>query len=89
METNDPETPENSAGMPQHWQRLAAKITEVSHRIAREIRIKLVASGVDPRSIDDGDDRAAAAAEPRSQKRRFKRRHRRGGEEPPKYRPIG
>lgn|GEM_PF-5872185 len=89
MGTNDPETPENVEGMPQHWQRLGAKIAEVSHRIAREIRSKLVANGVDPRSLDTEDGTMTQPAPSRSQKRRFKRRPRHGGEEPPKYRPIG
>lgn len=85
MDTNEPRDTGKGFSMPQHWQRLSAKIAQVGDRIAREIRNKLVASGVDPRSLDNPDGTLDADEE----MTRMTGRHRRPGGEPPHYRPIG
>lgn len=85
MDTNEPTDAGKGLSMPQHWQRLSAKIAQVGDRIAREIRTKLVASGVDPRSLDNPD----GTLDPDEELSRMTRRKRRPGSEPPNYRPIG
>lgn len=84
MDTNEPKDAGKGLSMPQHWQRLSAKIAQVGDRIAREIRNKLVASGVDPRSLDNPDGRLDADEE----RTRMTGRRNRPGSEPPTYRPI-
>lgn len=85
MDTKQPTGAGKGLSMPQHWQRLSAKIAQVGDRIAREIRSKLVASGVDPSSIDNADGSLA----PDEERERITRGNRRTGSEPPNYRPIG
>jgi hypothetical protein len=85
MDTNEPTDAGKGFSMPQHWQRLSAKIAQVGDRIAREIRNKLVASGVDPRSLDNPEGSLA----PDEEVTRITGRNRRPGGQPPGYRPIG
>lgn len=82
MKTNDPIGPGEGAEIPQHWQRLSAKIAQVGDRIAREIHKKLVASGVDPRSLDNPEGTIDELAWEKE------RQSRRGGKQPG-YRSIG
>jgi hypothetical protein len=85
MNTNEPIDSGGAANSLQHWQRLSAKIAQVGDRIAREIYKKLVASGVDPRSLDNPDGTVDRGSERGSDKRR-----KRGlGDGPPFFRRIG
>jgi len=85
MKTNQPTEGSGGMRMPEHWQRLSAKIAQVGERIAREIRRTLVASGVDPRSLDNPD----GTLDDSEEKARMRRRNRPDGNEPTQYRPIG